>query len=588
MLAEPLLRARSRSGTITPLFCATEEEVELAERVIGEFREAWKNREKKAELDSRIDAAIESRQGGASNDFAKLVRGLAALLERRCVFMPAASTTAVAGASAAFSPALFNPAAIRRAVFEESSKRGFALTPAERTEIAGAAAAKLQIASPEAALEAMWSDLEDNLVLDRFDELDAKALVGWYNLSLAQTLLFRSTRLDFYVSGGQSWKRVLRQVKRLGLMYYLHHQNEEEGGGKGEKKIVCSLEGPPGLFKLTDRYGTALAKLLPAITFSGGEWAIRAWVLRRTFEGEREEYEFKMSAADAPALLSDPIYAKESAASFDSMVEEKFARRFASAAGDDLGWTLVREPDPLVVSGGRAFIPDFMFEKPGRRKVCLEIVGFWTPEYLERKFVKLADVFGSAYSTTLDNNQEKKERIELFIALDEDLACSRLAPASFSHMQRVMPRGRLLLYRKGSVPVSPILECLKAIDREAVERSVGDSSIKLQIDPAKDVIMVSELVQKSGNLPAEAILKIIERDYGDRYIEVAGKYLISKEKADKLESMLAPIKKFADACTLFSKEGIPEPCHAELVSKLGYDAVWESLDPSAAAIVKRK
>ncbi|MER3408388.1 MAG: hypothetical protein C4292_06645, partial [Nitrososphaera sp.] len=105
----------------------------------------------------------------------------------------------------------YNPAAIRRAVFEESSKRGFALTPAERTEIATAAAVRLQIASADAVLEAMWNDLEDNLVLDKFNELEARALVGWYNLSLMQTLLFRSTRLDLYVSGGQSWKRVLRQ-----------------------------------------------------------------------------------------------------------------------------------------------------------------------------------------------------------------------------------------------------------------------------------------------------------------------------------------------------------------------------------------
>ncbi|MER3408389.1 MAG: hypothetical protein C4292_06650, partial [Nitrososphaera sp.] len=88
MLAEPLLRARARNGLVMSLFCTTDEEVELAEQVLAEFREAWKNKEKKGDLDGRIDAIIESMEGGASNDFVKLVRGFAALLERRCVFVP--------------------------------------------------------------------------------------------------------------------------------------------------------------------------------------------------------------------------------------------------------------------------------------------------------------------------------------------------------------------------------------------------------------------------------------------------------------------------------------------------------------------
>jgi len=65
MLAEPLLRARAKNGIITPVFCTTGKELELAERIIGEFQASWENKEKKSELDSRIDAIIsESLQGG--------------------------------------------------------------------------------------------------------------------------------------------------------------------------------------------------------------------------------------------------------------------------------------------------------------------------------------------------------------------------------------------------------------------------------------------------------------------------------------------------------------------------------------------
>ncbi len=47
-------------------------------------------------------------------------------------------------------------------------------------------------------------------------------------------------------------------------------------------------------------------------------------------------------------------------------------------------WQLAREPDPLILSDGKAFIPDFVFEKYGV-KVYLEIVGFWTEGLLKAK-----------------------------------------------------------------------------------------------------------------------------------------------------------------------------------------------------------
>ena len=64
----------------------------------------------------------------------------------------------------------------------------------------------------------------------------------------------------------------------------------------------------------------------------------------------------------------------KSGSSFDSTVEEKFAIKFQQSR---TGWTLIREPDPIILDNDKAFIPDFMFERYGRR-IYLEIVGFWT------------------------------------------------------------------------------------------------------------------------------------------------------------------------------------------------------------------
>jgi predicted nuclease of restriction endonuclease-like RecB superfamily len=599
MLTLQLLRVRTRNGAIFPLFCTKEEDVELAKKIIQEFEQTWKNKEKKAVLEDRISAIEESDAG---SDY-KLVRGLYALLERRCTFKSRDSSSDDDGETSSTSTiTIVDPPRIRKAVFEESSKRGFALTELERMEIADSVASRLHLSSHDVVLKTMWSDLDDNLILDYFDAIDPEALVGWYNLSLMQTLLFNCTKLDFYISGGLNWKRVLRTVKRLGLMYYLQQPQQQQ-----ENRIICSLEGPLSLFKLTDRYGTLLAKLLPSIIFSsdkkresssngdGGEWHLDAWIVRKTMDG-RKIYEFKISKNEIPELMTDPyssfppssITQKEVAGSsslyndyniFDSAVEEKFAKRFEQA---ETGWRLTREPDPLVLSNGGAFIPDFMFEKYDK-KIYLEIVGFWTKEYLERKLQKLADIFISAYSRKKRNNNNYKTDL-LFIALNEDFACSK---SSFSS---IVPKEQLIFYKNDTVPVKPILDYLKSIDREMIERKVNDPNLKIELDKDNDdnnnaVISINEVAQKYC-IPAEVARRISLRDNKEKYVE-AGMYLIPKSKALKLESLLAGTSRFIDACSILSKEGIPESCHAELIVKLGYDVSWQSIDASTAIIVKR-
>jgi uncharacterized protein len=602
MLTLQLLRVRTRNGAIFPLFCTKEEEIELAKKIIQEFEQTWKNKEKKAVLEDRISAIEESDAG---SDY-KLVRGFYALLERRCTFKNRDSNSDNDGETSSTNTIpIIDPPRIRKAVFEESSKRGFALTELERREIAGSVASKLHLSSHDVVLKVMWSDLDANLILDHFDAIDSEALVGWYNLSLMQTLLFNCTKLDFYISGGLNWKRVLRTVKRLGLMYYLQQPQQQQ-----ENRIICSLEGPLSLFKLTDRYGTLLAKLLPSIIFSsdkkrqsssnGGEWHLDAWIVRKTMDG-RKIYEFKISKNEIPELMTDPyssfpsssITEKEEVVvgsssfyndyyNFDSAVEEKFAKRFEQA---ETGWRLTREPDPLVLSNGGAFIPDFMFEKYDK-KIYLEIVGFWTKEYLERKLQKLADIFISADSRKKRNNNNNDKTDLLFIAVNDDFACSK---SSFSS---IVPKEQLIFYKNDIVPVKPILDYLKSIDREMIERKVNDPNLKIELDKDDDdnnnnaVISINELAQKHC-IPPEVARRISLRDNKEKYIE-AGMYLIPKSKAHKLESLLVGTSGFIDACSILSKEGIPESCHAELIVKLGYDVSWQSIDASTAVIIKRK
>src|SRR5205823_5118727 len=74
---------------------------------------------------------------------------------------------------------------------------------------------------------------------------------------------------------------------------------------------------------------------------------------------------------------------------FDSLVEAALYREHKSLEkqGYTHGWRLQREPDPLLAPGV-VIIPDFAFLRGGTR-VFMEIAGFWSPTYKEKKLAKL-------------------------------------------------------------------------------------------------------------------------------------------------------------------------------------------------------
>ena len=45
--------------------------------------------------------------------------------------------------------------------------------------------------------------------------------------------------------------------------------------------IFCSIDGPLSILKLTDRYGTSIAKLLPSIIVTGN-WSLKASIVHKT------------------------------------------------------------------------------------------------------------------------------------------------------------------------------------------------------------------------------------------------------------------------------------------------------------------
>ncbi|HEX6122528.1 MAG TPA: DUF790 family protein, partial [Ktedonobacterales bacterium] len=79
---------------------------------------------------------------------------------------------------------------------------------------------------------------------------------------------------------------------------------------------------------------------------------------------------------------------------FDSSIEAHLYGDFAAleAIGEAHGWHLEREPEPLLASE-TILVPDFALTRD-RRRVYLEVAGYWRPGYRERKVRKLRALRG--------------------------------------------------------------------------------------------------------------------------------------------------------------------------------------------------
>ena len=172
MLPGQLLRVRAKKGVIIPLLIGGDNKsrhLQLANLIFNEFEEFAARKEKKRILHERISLLERN-----FDDY-RLVRGLSTLLERRCHFDKKIHQRNNNSEN------LAEPADTRRLLWEESSRRGFALTKSRRNEILTAIASSTRI-SQTSIIQSIWSDLDENMTLESFDPIGAEELLSWYNL----------------------------------------------------------------------------------------------------------------------------------------------------------------------------------------------------------------------------------------------------------------------------------------------------------------------------------------------------------------------------------------------------------------------
>jgi len=266
-----------------------------------------------------------------------------------------------------------DPQELRRRIFELSAQVIPSLQATEQTltKLADTLTEELKReVLPVQITTGLYADLMENRILTQFESPTPEALIHRYNLSQVQGIFYRASHMTLKVHRNDpgEYKLLFRYLKLFQLMSYIE--------GDVDYGFTITVDGATSLFGTSTRYGLAIAKLLPALLH------VTKWSLQATLV-EKDPYS-KQKRTGLFTLDSDCGLVSHYPAGkmYDSAIESSFAERWAELKTE---WKLEREVD-LIPIPGSVMIPDFRLVHPDGRTYLLEIVGYWRPEYLRKKF----------------------------------------------------------------------------------------------------------------------------------------------------------------------------------------------------------
>lgn len=215
-----------------------------------------------------------------------------------------------------------------------------------------------------------WPEIERKLFADviEFHTLksfegyeNAAALLARYNVAQVQACLYRATKMVLWANS--DLKTIVRAIKLSRLMHLIRPL--------GDGRFQFVLGGPASQLRTTRRYGVAMAKMIPML-LSCQSWRLMATITTRS----GRPMQLQLSSDDG---LRSPVQPAEE---FDSEIEAELITKWTDKP--ILGWTIHRESE-LLVEHQRVYLPDFLVEHESGRRIHIEILGFWTPEYIQAK-----------------------------------------------------------------------------------------------------------------------------------------------------------------------------------------------------------
>lgn len=236
-----------------------------------------------------------------------------------------------------------------------------------RDEILSEAARTLGV-SLEQLEAALFADLNAERRVGALPEgLTTHSLALEANRSLLSALLRLAARVELRVWGDS--RELLKQVRGSGLLCLVASLGDPGA-------LSLEISGPFAVFRHSQIYGRALAALLPRICAQPRFELEASCVLQR---------------GAAPLLVrassADPLPIQRTLHPNEARSLQRFATAFRRVGPD---WELRRDPAPTPAGASLLFADFELCDRlDAERHFQLEIVGFWTREYLRAKLALL-------------------------------------------------------------------------------------------------------------------------------------------------------------------------------------------------------
>ena len=382
-------------------------------------------------------------------------------------------------------------------------------------------------------LLALDSDEEERLVRETPRPPTPADVATQYNQWVFEAALFNASSVHFEIDCnaferaqstsstmagtgvGAVIKRLCYLARRLGVYYDLSYDAETSAL---TSRLHLTLYGPQEMTGTPQQYGMRLARLCrmllgygmvssrqqtpPGKQRAGGKAYLLSSAIvqaKATVHFLQRAYSFLIDEGVLSALpplaemqlaqdgidplpvkiLADstaPFQISEATTSiFDSSIEQSFAEAFLALQQSHAvdGWQLIREPEPLLLEQG-IFIPDFALTRDQQR-VYVEILGFWTPAYRERKIQKL---------------QQLQERNDIVLAIpNEARPAFVLAPGQSDASQR-LPSQYPVIWYDGQLSATELLQLMRSRYDDFTKRLL-----------LIDVAQIQQRVEQEGLLP---------------------------------------------------------------------------------------
>lgn len=403
----------------------------------------------------------------------------------------------------------------------------------------------------------LWLDHPGNRVLVKIRDFDTGLFVSLYNLEVFETLFASSTTVSFKLKNFD--KKIFWICKRNRLLFDIWKENDW---------FILKIFGPIELFGKSTKYGYRIAKtaskLIPyAEELSAHlEMKNKAFMFSISSEKYCEFVKLTEAAEDAGGEKESEVIIEEDD-KFDSFPEQDFFGYFRS---NNKGWIIEREPEP-VLQGDIIFVPDFCVKR-GKSKVFVEIIGFWTKDYQEKKLRKLSRLKGTKLILIVSQTYEEEAKKKL-----EGLGF----PVVFCNFGRI-----------GAITTG-ILNILEEKYSDFEVRYSGVSEeVKKQLEVlifTQKYVLIPEL-KKMFNTFTEEEFDSVFHDYSKSVngIAVEGVGFFSEAKLKELRRLMARFENKARQDLVNELEQGLKPFVDAMLLHLGYSIKWESL--SEAVIVK--